>query len=122
FTHGVTLPDARKQELESVIGTMIKLEYLESDEVPSIPHRQEAMHVAAYAPLADATFVPDVVVFRGNARQLMLVSEAARSAGVFGGGDIMGRPACAMIPHVSETGGAVASFACLGNRVYTGLA
>jgi uncharacterized protein (DUF169 family) len=121
FTHGVTLPAARKQELESVIGMMINLEYIESDEVASIPHRQEAMQVAAYAPLADATFEPDVVVFRGNARQLMLVSEAARSAGIFGGGDIMGRPACAMIPSAAETGGAVASFGCIGNRVYTGL-
>ena len=46
------------------------------------------MQIAAYAPLADATFTPDVVVFRGNARQLMLLSEAARSAGIFGGGDI----------------------------------
>ena len=122
FTHGVMLPEARKQELESVIGTMINLEYIESDEVASIPHRQEAMQVAAYAPLADATFAPDVVVFRGNARQLMLVSEAARSAGLFGGGDIMGRPACAMIPSAAEIGGAVASFGCIGNRVYTGLA
>jgi uncharacterized protein (DUF169 family) len=122
FTHGVTLPEARKQELESVIGTMISLEYLASDEVASIPHRREGMQVAAYAPLAAATFAPDVVVFRGNARQLMLVSEAARSAGLFGGGDIMGRPACAMIPHAAETSGAVASFGCIGNRVYTDLA
>ncbi len=80
------------------------------------------MQIAAYAPLADATFAPDVVVFRGNARQLMLLSEAARSAGIFGGGDILGRPACAMIPHAGNTGGAVASFGCIGNRVYTGLA
>jgi len=122
FTHGVTLPEARKQELESVIGTMISLEYLESDEVAGIPHRETPMQVAAYAPLADATFTPDVVVFRGNARQLMLVSEAARSAGVFGSGDILGRPACAMLPQAINTGGAVASFGCIGNRVYTDLA
>jgi uncharacterized protein (DUF169 family) len=122
FTHGVRLPEARKQELESVIGTMINLEYLESDEVASIPHREQPMQVAAYAPLADATFAPDLVVFRGNARQLMLVSEAARSAGIFGGGDILGRPACAMLPQSINTGGAVASFGCIGNRVYTGLA
>src|SRR4029077_11609682 len=29
FTHGVTLPEARKTELEDLIGTMIKLEYLQ---------------------------------------------------------------------------------------------
>src|SRR5207344_2765547 len=97
FTHNVTLPDEKSQELQSVVGTMVSLEYLSGDEVPSIPRRQAPMQIAAYAPLADATFTPDVVVFRGNARQLMLLSEAARSAGIFGGGDILGRPACAMI-------------------------
>jgi uncharacterized protein (DUF169 family) len=122
FTHNVTLPDDKRQELESVVGTMVSLEYLSGDEVPSIPRRPEPMQIAAYAPLADATFAPDVVVFRGNARQLMLVSEAARSAGFFAGGDILGRPACAMIPAASSSSGAVASFGCIGNRVYTGLA
>jgi len=121
FTHNVALPDEKTRELESVVGTMVSLEYLSGDEVPSIPRRAEPLQIAAYAPLADATFTPDVVVFRGNARQLMLVSEAARSAGFYAGGDILGRPACAMIPAASSTG-AVASFGCIGNRVYTGLA
>ena len=122
FTHNVTLPDDKKSELESVVGTMISLEYLSGADVAALPRRPEPMQIAAYAPLADATFAPDVVVFRGNARQLMLLSEAARSAGIFGGGDTLGRPACAMIPHAGNTGGAVASFGCIGNRVYTGLA
>ena len=124
FTHNVTLPDDKAKELESVVGTMVSLEYLSGDEVPSIPRRQTPMAVAAYAPLADATFTPDVVVFRGNARQLMLLSEAARSAGIFGSGDgsMLGRPACAMIPQAGNTGSAVASFGCIGNRVYTELA
>jgi uncharacterized protein (DUF169 family) len=122
FTHGVTLPDAQKLELEGLIGTMIKLEYLQGDEVMSIPHRHEPLKIAVYAPLEDATFSPDVVIVRGNVRQLMLVSEAARSAGIFNGADILGRPACAMIAHATDTGNAVASFACIGNRVYTNLA
>jgi uncharacterized protein (DUF169 family) len=121
FTHNVTLPEDKAKELESVVGTMVSLEYLSGDDVPGIPRRQEPMQIAAYAPLADAAFTPDVVIFRGNAKQLMLVSEAARSAGVFSSGDIMGRPACAMIPHTINTGGAVASFGCIGNRVYTEL-
>jgi uncharacterized protein (DUF169 family) len=124
FTHNVTLPDDKSKELESVVGTMVSLEYLSGDEVPSIPRRRAPMAIAAYAPLADAVFTPDVVVFRGNARQLMLVSEAARSAGIFGSGDgsILGRPACAMLPQAANTGSAVTSFGCIGNRVYTGLA
>ena len=48
----------------------------------------------------------------------MLVSEAARlGQGIFGGADILGAPACAMIAATDDHGNAVASFACIGNRV-----
>jgi uncharacterized protein (DUF169 family) len=122
FTHNVDLPEAQARELAGLLGTMVQLQYLKADEVPSIPRRSQPLQVAAYAPLDEATFAPDVVVMRGTPRQMMLVSEAARAAGVFDRGDVMGRPACAMIPHASQTDRAVASFGCIGNRVNTGLA
>jgi len=121
FTHGVALSPERTAELESLIGTMVELRYLRKDEVAGIPHRPTPMQVAAYAPLSDATFDPDVVIFRGNARQVMLISEAARAAGVFESAAAMGRPACAMIPQAAGAGAGVASVACIGNRVYTEL-
>jgi uncharacterized protein (DUF169 family) len=121
FTHGVELPPAKAQELESIIGTMIELKYLKSEEIPAIPRRREPMRIAAYAPLASATFAPDVVLFRGNVRQIMLMSEAARAAGVLAAGAVMGRPACAMIPNAIESSASVTSVGCIGNRVYTGL-
>lgn len=101
---------------------MVELKYLKSDEVPQIPHRTNPLQIAAYAPLASATFAPDAVIFRGNVRQIMLISEAARRAGVFEAGSVMGRPACAMLPQSLGSGAAVASVGCIGNRVYTGLA
>ena len=79
------------------------------------------MEVVAYAPLSQASFAPDVVIFRGNARQIMLVSEAARAAGVFDAGAALGRPACAMIPQSMTAGAGLASVGCIGNRVYTDL-
>ena len=100
---------------------MIQLQYLGDDEVAAIPHRCEPFSVAAYAPLGDAPCPPDVVIVRGNARQLMLVSEATRAAGIFETGAMLGRPACSMIPHAIDSGLGVASFGCIGNRVYTGL-
>ena len=121
FTHGVTLSPAKAEELQSLVGTMIQLQYLRSDEVAGIPHRDQPMEVAAYAPFDRATFVPDVVIFRGNARQIMLLSEAARAAGAFETGTAMGRPACAVLPHAIDAGASVASVGCIGNRVYTGL-
>jgi uncharacterized protein (DUF169 family) len=122
FTHGVTLTPSKAEELQALVGTMIQLHYLREEEVPTIPHRTEPMQVAAYAPLDRATFEPDVVIFRGNVRQIMLLSEAARAAGVFEGGTAMGRPACAMLPHALATATSVASVGCIGNRVYTELA
>jgi uncharacterized protein (DUF169 family) len=121
FTHGVELSPDKAKELESLVGTMVELHYLRSEEVAGIPHRKSALRIAAYAPLSQATFDPETVIFRGNARQIMLVSEAARAAGVFGSAAAMGRPACAMIPYASDTASAVASVGCIGNRVYTGL-
>ena len=77
--------------------------------------------VAVYAPLAETPAPPDVVLVRGRARQIMLVAEAARAAGLAGDGAAMGRPACAMIPAVLGGPAGVTSLGCIGNRVYTGL-
>ena len=121
FTHGVTLAPDKVRELESLVGTMIQLQYLRSEEVAGIPHRDVPMQVVAYAPLNQASFEPDVVVFRGNSRQIMLTSEAARAAGIFESGAAMGRPACAVIPQALSSAAGVASVGCIGNRVYTEL-
>jgi uncharacterized protein (DUF169 family) len=117
----VTLSAGKAQELESLVGTMVQLQYLRMEEVPGIPHRSTPMEIVAYAPLTDASFEPDAVIFRGNARQIMLVSEAARAAGIFESAAAMGRPACAMIPHATSSSAGVASVGCIGNRVYTEL-
>ena len=45
------------------------------------------------------TRTADVVLIRANARQLMLLTEAARAAGVAGTGGPMGRPTCAVLPE-----------------------
>src|SRR6185295_16532831 len=118
FTHGVTLSPAKAKELQGLIGTMVELHYLRSEEVAGIPHRNSPMEIVAYAPLAQATFEPETIIFRGNARQIMLISEAARAAGIFESAAAMGRPACAIIPQTTAARSGVASVACIGNRVY----
>jgi uncharacterized protein (DUF169 family) len=121
FTHGVVLSPAKREELQSLIGIMGQLQYLRVEEVPGIPHRASPLRVAAYAPLDQAVFRPDAVIFRGTPKQIMLLSEAARAAGAFDTGAAMGRPTCAMLPHALDTGVSVASLGCIGNRVYTAL-
>jgi uncharacterized protein (DUF169 family) len=121
YTHGVDLTAAQLQDLQGVVGTMVGLGYLRMEEVPSIPRRQESFGVAVYTPLEQAPATPDVVLICGDARQIMLLEEAATSAGVGGGAALMGRPTCAALPAAMQTGGGVASLGCIGNRVYTGI-
>jgi uncharacterized protein (DUF169 family) len=122
YTHGIDLPPERARELEEVVSTMINLSYLRPEEVPGIPRREGSFRVAVYGPLTDAATVPDVVLVRGNARQMMLLSEAALAAGAGPQAGLMGRPTCAAVPEALRSQAGVASLGCIGNRVYTGLA
>jgi uncharacterized protein (DUF169 family) len=119
-THNVPLSEAEQQELMGLVGTMVGLEYIRLEEVPSIPTRRTPLRHATYAPLAKAPAAPDVVLVRGNARQLMLLAEAAQLAGIASKGATMGRPTCAVLPQAINTAETAASFGCVGNRVYTG--
>jgi uncharacterized protein (DUF169 family) len=121
YTHGIDLPAAQAQELEGLVGTMVQLEYLRQEEIPAIPRRETPFGVAVYAPLADAPFDVDVVIVRGNAKQMMLVAEAASAAGLGHDAGLMGRPTCAMVPEAMRSGRGAVSLGCIGNRVYTGL-
>ena len=121
YTHGVALSRDEATELQTVIGMMTELKYIKKEEIPLIPHRSEPMQFAVYSPLAGATFDPDAIIFRGNPRQMMLLTEAARAASVFDAASLMGRPACAMVPQAMSAQAGVASVGCIGSRVYTGL-
>lgn len=120
-THGVPLSAGKSEELNTVVGTMLSLKYLDPNEVPNIPRRPEPFRYAIYQPLQSVTEVPDLIIVGGDPRQIMILAEAARAAGSFSDGATMGRPACAMIPQVLADGSAVVSLGCVGNRVYTGL-
>ena len=119
FTHGIELPEQQGEELQTLVGTMVELEYISADEVPDIPQRKDRFQYAAYGPLSSVTFQPDAVIVTGNSKQMMLLSEAAHAEGVEMGSSGVGRPTCAAIPAVIQSGGGVINFGCIGNRVYT---
>ena len=121
-THNVQLTPSESKELEGLVKTMVDLEYLSMDEVRSIPTRKDPFGVAVYAPIDRAPVPPDVVLVQGNARQLMLLAEAAQAAGVAQAMPAMGRPTCALLPQATNERHAGASLGCVGNRVYTALA
>jgi uncharacterized protein (DUF169 family) len=121
-THNAAMPPEKVKELEGMIGTMVGLRYLKGEEVAAIPRRERALEVAVYGPLRKLPVDPDVVLVRGDARQLMLLLEAATAAGLAKGAQVMGRPTCAMIPASLASGEVTTNLGCIGNRVYTGLA
>jgi len=122
FTHGVDLPEAQRGELNETLKMMIGLDYVTMDEVNALPRRMDAFGVAVYAPLAAAPCDPDIVLLRGNARQMMLLAEAAQRAGLSGAVPAMGRPTCVVLPQAIDSGKTAMSLGCVGNRVYTGAA
>jgi uncharacterized protein (DUF169 family) len=121
YTHGVTLPEAKAAELNSTIGLMVGLDYIRMEEVPGIPQLPGPFRYGLYAPLDATPFEPDLVIVRGNARQVMLLSETATACASPSTSPPMGRPACAMIPATLQGDEGVISLGCIGNRVYTGL-
>jgi uncharacterized protein (DUF169 family) len=121
YTHGAELPEAQTKELTGLVSTMMGLSYLKQEEVSRIPRRSTPLRCVLYAPLKASPTFPDVVLVRGNARQLMLLSEAARAANCLTDSSAMGRPACGMIPQSIASGQVLLSLGCIGNRVYTGL-
>ena len=118
-THNVPLSSTEKADLMSLVETMVSLQYLKMEEVPLIQTRRTPLRVAIYSPLKASVIPPDVVLVRGNPRQLMLLAEAAQAAGVAGAGPTMGRPTCAVVPEAINADRTASSFGCIGNRIYT---
>jgi uncharacterized protein (DUF169 family) len=120
-THGLPVGPEHMTQLGDMMKFMVGLEYIKDEEVSSMPTLQGGFRYAVYAPLAMAPVAPDVVLLRGNAKQLMLASEIARSVGMEATVSMRQRPTCAIIPEVLQSARSQSSFACIGNRVYTGL-
>ena len=121
YTHGVPLSEAKGAELNETLGFMAGLDYIRMDEVPGIPTLKAPFRFGLYAPLDASPFEPDLVIVRGNARQIMLLSESATASNIAPTAAAMGRPACAMIPATLNANEGVTSLGCIGNRVYTAL-
>lgn len=121
-TMGFQAPKEKQEELMGLIGTMVKLEYIEMQEVASIPTVQKPHQGIVYGPLAQMPVDPDVALFICTPVQAMLLAEASgKFAWTGGGATAFGRPTCATIPLALKTGNPSMSMGCVGMRVYTGI-
>jgi len=121
-THGLALPPELGPRLMDTVGFMVSSGYLRMEEVPGIPVLPQAPGYISYAPAAQASFAPDVVLFAGNPAAVMLLYEAALRCGAGSAlTPALGRPGCAVLPLTANSGAASLSFGCRGNRTFTGL-
>ena len=120
YTHNIPLPSDRAHQLGETLSFMAENGYVRMDEVPRIPVLPTTPAVIVYAPLGDTPVDPDVVIFTASAARLMLLHEAAISAGVTAHFNTLARPTCMAVP-AALAGGMVVSSGCIGNRVYTDL-
>ena len=118
YTHNISLPEARAQELPQTLSLMSSIGYLRMEEVPSIPRLPRTPGAVVYAPLGEMPVDPDVVLFAGAPGRLMLLQEAAVRADVGVQAPLFGRPTCMALPAALALG-SVVSMGCIGNRVYT---
>jgi uncharacterized protein (DUF169 family) len=122
YTHGLSLPAERANELEDTLGLMVQNRYLEMAEVPGIPMLQAGDKVVAYAPVTLAAFEPSVVLVAAKPSQAMLLYEAALKAGAGSALlNVVGRPGCGVVPLALNGQISALSFGCMGNRTFTGL-
>jgi uncharacterized protein (DUF169 family) len=117
FTHNLATEPAHETDRRDALRVFADLGYVRPEDIPGIPVLAERPRAIVYAPLATTPLPPDVVLLFVRADQTLILAEASQS--LDGGlAPAMGRPACALIPHVRNTGRAALSLGCCGARVY----
>jgi uncharacterized protein (DUF169 family) len=117
-THHLSGASAQQpSELERVLEVMGQLDYVRGDDVARIAVLDRVARHAVYAPLAQAPCKPDMVILFVNSQDGLVVAEAVDQV-EHGPPPALGRPACALVPHVINTGRAASSLGCCGARAY----
>lgn len=117
FTHNMDTTAAHEIDRRDALRVFADLGYVRPEDIPGIPVLAPRPRHVIYAPLADAPTSPDVVLLFVRPDQTLILSEASQS--LEGGfAPAMGRPACAVIPQVVNTGRSALSLGCCGARAY----
>jgi uncharacterized protein (DUF169 family) len=117
YTHNLQPSAAQQTDLIDVLKAFGELSYVREEDLATIPVLQSKPGYVIYSPLADSPMPPDVVILFVYANQALILSEAALQV-ENQSPPAMGRPACALIPQVVNTGRAGLSLGCCGARAY----
>src|ERR1700678_4764237 len=117
YTHNLQTSPAQQTDLMDALKVFGELDYVRQEDLPLIPVLQSQPAYVVYAPLADSPLPPDVVLLFVNANQTLILSEATQQV-ESQNPPAMGRPACAIVPQVMNSGRAALSLGRWGARAY----
>lgn len=117
YTHNLAPSEAQQTDLVDSLKVLGELGYVTATDLPQIPVLKSRPAHVIYAPLAQTPMFPDVVLLFVDAGECLIVSEATQQV-ENQNPPAMGRPACAVIPQVMNTGRAALSLGCCGARAY----
>jgi len=118
YTHHMPLTTAAQQEnLNDCIKFFGDLGYVRPEDLVAIPVLKEEAKYVTYAPLAATPVPPAAVLVFANSRQSLAITEAVQQVQP-SVPPALGRPACAVIPQVVNTGSPALSLGCCGARAY----
>jgi uncharacterized protein (DUF169 family) len=117
YTHNLQPSPAQQTDLADALRVFGDLEYVRQEDLPLIPVLKSQPDYVVYAPLAHSPLPPDVVLLFVNANQTLILSEATQQV-ENQNAPAMGRPACAVVPQVMNSGRAALSLGCCGARAY----
>jgi len=117
YTHNLEPTPTQQTDLVDALKVFGDLGYVRPEDLPLIPVLASRSKYVVYGPLAQTPLPPDVVLFFVNSNQTLVLSEAVQQIEA-GSPPAMGRPACAVVPQVINTGRAALSLGCCGARAY----
>lgn len=120
YTHNLEMTPAEQADFKDTLEFFAGLGYLGAEELAEIPTLKERPHYVVYAPLEVTPIPPDVVLLFVQPGQALILAESCQAADR-GAVPVIGRPACALVPMVRNSGRAAASLGCCGARSYVDL-
>jgi uncharacterized protein (DUF169 family) len=117
YTHNLPSSSAQQTDLMDALKVFADLDYVRPEDLAQIPVLASEPRHVVYAPLARSPLPPDVVLLFVSANQTLILSEATQQV-ENQNAPAMGRPACALVPQVMNTGRAALSLGCCGARAY----
>jgi len=116
-THHLQASPAQQKDLMDALKVFGDLGYVRAEDIPQIPVLENPAQFVTYAPLAESALPADLVLLFVRADQTLLLSEATQQI-ESDHAPAMGRPACAVVAQVMNSGKPAMSLGCCGARAY----